>query len=37
MQCGRDAATLEAIEFEKDAESIIQNSERERKVNLLLT
>jgi hypothetical protein len=36
-QCGRDVATLEAIEFEKDAESMIQNSEGERKVKLLLT
>jgi hypothetical protein len=36
-QCGRDVATLEAIELEKDAESIIQNSKGESKVKLLLT
>jgi hypothetical protein len=35
-RCGRDVATLEAIEFEKDAESMIQNSEGERKFKLLL-
>jgi hypothetical protein len=35
-RCGRDVEPLEAIEFEKDAESMIQNSEGERKVKLLL-
>jgi hypothetical protein len=35
--CGMDVAILEAIEFEKDVESMIQNSEGERKVKLLLT
>jgi hypothetical protein len=36
-RCGRDVATIEAIEFEKDAKSMIQNSEGERKVKLLWT
>jgi hypothetical protein len=36
-RCGSDVATLEAIEFEKDVESMIQNSEGEKKVKLLLT
>jgi hypothetical protein len=36
-RCGRDVATLEAIEFEKYAESMIQNSEGEKKVKLLWT
>jgi hypothetical protein len=36
-RCGRDVATLEMIEFEKDAESMIQNREGERKAKLLLT
>jgi hypothetical protein len=35
-RCARDVATLEATEFEKDAELMIQNSEGERKVKLLL-
>jgi hypothetical protein len=36
-RCGRDVATIEAIEFEKDAKSMIQNSEGEMKFKLLLT
>jgi hypothetical protein len=36
-RCGRDIATLQSIEIEKDVESMIKNSDREMKVKLLLT
>jgi hypothetical protein len=36
-RCGRDVVTLDTIKFEKHAEPMIQNSEGERKVKLLLT
>jgi len=36
-RCGRDVARLELIDFEEDAESMIQNNQRERKVRIVLS